>query len=240
VRPLPLVAAIVVAGGSGERLGREGGKQLAVVAGLPVLSWTLKALAEQPEIDLIVVVTHPERVVDYREVAIDPLGLSTGVVFAAGGESRQASVAAGLAAVPDSVEVVIVQDGARPLLTSALVGKSLAALRADPGAAGVVVGHCAVDTLKIVEGAAVVSTPDRSRFWAVQTPQVFWAAALRQAYARASAEGFLGTDDSSLVERDGGRVVLVEGPRDNIKVTVPEDIVLVEAVLRSRQDGGAQ
>jgi len=235
----PSVAAIVVAGGSGERLGREGGKQLAIVAGLPVLSWTLKALAEEPEIDLIVVVTHPERVAEYRVLAVEPLGLSVPVVFAPGGESRQASVASGLALVPESADVVIVQDGARPLLTPALVAQALAALHADPSAAGAVVGHPAVDTLKLVESGAIVSTPDRSRYWAVQTPQVFRSAALRDAYARAAAEGFVGTDDSSLVERAGGRVVVVEGPRDNLKVTVAEDLALVEAVLRDRESGGA-
>jgi 2-C-methyl-D-erythritol 4-phosphate cytidylyltransferase len=234
----PAVAAIVVAGGSGERLGVEGGKQLAVVAGLPVMAWTVKALAEAPEIDLIVVVTHPDRVSEYRASAVDPLGISTPVVFVAGGESRQASVAAGLAEIPEWVDVVLVQDGARPLLTASLVARTLDALRADPSASGVVVGHPAVDTLKLVEDGAVVSTPDRSRFWAVQTPQAFRSIALRDAYARAAAEGFVGTDDSSLVERAGGRVVLVEGPRDNIKVTVAEDLALVEAALECRRGRG--
>jgi 2-C-methyl-D-erythritol 4-phosphate cytidylyltransferase len=233
------VGAVIVAGGSGERLGREGGKQLAFVAGLPVLSWTIKALADTPEIGIIVVVTHPERVSEYRAIAVEPLNIATPVLFAPGGASRQASVAAGLAALPDSVDVVVVQDGARPLLTPALVTEALEALRAAPSAAGVVVGHPAVDTLKLVEDDEVVATPDRSQFWAVQTPQIFRSAALRDAYARAAREGFVGTDDSSLVERAGGRVVLVEGPRDNIKVTVPEDLALVEAVLGRREGGGA-
>ena len=83
------------------------------------------------------------------------------------------------------------------------------------------------------------STPDRSRYWAVQTPQVFTSSVLRDAYARAAEEGFVGTDDSSLVERAGGRVVLVEGPRDNIKVTVAEDLTLVESALRRRESGAA-
>lgn len=232
-------AAIVVAGGSGERLGLEGGKQLAVVAGRPVLSWTLLALEQAPEIDLIVVVTHPDRGEEYRAVAVEPLGLSTPVVFAPGGESRQASVASGLALTPSSVDVVLVQDGARPLLTPALVSETLAVLLADAEAAGVVVGHPSVDTLKLVDGGAVRSTPDRSRYWAVQTPQAFRTAALREAYARAAAEGFLGTDDSSLVERAGGRVLLVEGPRDNIKVTVAEDLAVVEWALLRRESGEA-
>jgi 2-C-methyl-D-erythritol 4-phosphate cytidylyltransferase len=230
----------VVAGGSGERLGLTGGNQLAVVAGLPVISWTVKALAEAPEIDLIVVVTHPDRVLEYREVAIEPLGITTPVVFARGGVTRQASVAAGLALVPESVDVILVQDGARPLITVSLISSALTTLLADPGAAGAVVGHPSVDTLKLVEDRAVLSTPDRSRYWAVQTPQVFRASELRGAYAAAAAEGFVGTDDSSLVERAGGRVVLVEGPRDNIKVTVAEDLALVEAALRSRESGGAE
>jgi 2-C-methyl-D-erythritol 4-phosphate cytidylyltransferase len=229
------VAAIVVAGGSGERLGLEGGKQLAVVAGRPVLSWTLKALAETPEVELIVLVTHPDRGEEYRAVAVEPLGLSTPIVFAAGGESRQVSVASGLEKVPESFGVVLVQDGARPLLTPSLASRALAALSADSDAVGAVVGHPSVDTLKLVEGDSVVSTPDRSQYWAVQTPQVFSAVALRRAYARAAAEGFAGTDDSSLVERDGGRVLLVEGPRDNIKVTLAEDLVLVEAAIRRRE-----
>lgn len=231
------VAAIVVAGGSGERLGRAGGKQLAVVAGMPVLSWTVKALAEAPGIDLIVVVTHPARMEEYREQAIDPLGLSVPVAFAAGGDSRQASVASGLDAVPESVDIVLVQDGARPLLTPSLVTTAIAALVSDTQAAGAVVGHPAVDTLKLADKDVVVSTPDRSLYWAVQTPQVFRSGTLKDAYAAAAAQGFLGTDDSSLVERAGGRVVLVEGPRDNIKVTVAEDLVIVDAVLRQREGG---
>ena len=234
----PSVAAVVVAGGSGERLGREGGKQLAVAAGRPILSWTLAALAESPEVKLIVVVTPPDRVDEYRADAVEPLGLLVPLTVVAGGQTRQDSVAAGLAAVPESVPLVLVQDGARPLLTPELVSKSIAALIADVDAVGAVVGHPSVDTIKLAENGAVASTPDRSRYWAVQTPQVFRSAALREAYALAATEGFVGTDDSSLVERAGGRVLLVEGPRDNIKVTVPEDLALVEAVLGRMASGG--
>ena len=110
-----------------------------------------------------------------------------------------------------------------------------------PDAAGVVVGYPAIDTLKVVTSDGVVeSTPERSRLWAVQTPQVFRAAAVRQAYESARADGFLGTDDASLVERDGGRVLAFEGPRDNIKVTVAEDLLFVEAALRFREGGGRE
>ncbi len=99
------------------------------------------------------------------------------------------------------------------------------------------VGQPAIDTLKIADGAVIVETPDRSKYWAVQTPQTFRAQPLRAAYALADADGFIGTDDAAIVEHAGGRVLLVEGPRDNIKVTVAEDVALVEATLAFRASG---
>ena len=235
---LGFTVAIVVAGGTGERLGLEAGKQLACVAGRPVLSWTVAALTAAPQIGLVVVVCHPDRIDEYRSVAVDPLGLTVPVILTAGGATRQESVASGLAAVPEDAEVVVVHDGARPLITPALVAETLLALERAPEAAGVVVGQPSVDTLKLVEGGRILSTPDRERYWTVQTPQVFRARELRAAHTAASADGFLGTDDSSLVERAGGVVLLVEGPRDNIKVTVAEDIALAEAALRFRERQG--
>jgi 2-C-methyl-D-erythritol 4-phosphate cytidylyltransferase len=234
----PRTAAIIVAGGTGERLGRPGGKQLAEVLGKPVLSWTLSAFDTAPEVELIVVVCHPERVAEYQAGSVGSIAPATPIVFAVGGNTRQASVASGLALVPPGVVTVLVHDGARPLVTPALIAGALAALEADPGADGIVVGHPAFDTLKVVAGSTIAETPDRSRFWAVQTPQVFRAGALRAAYERAGTDGFLGTDDSSLVERNGGRVIVLEGPRDNIKVTVAEDLVFVEAALRFRRSEG--
>ena len=93
----------------------------------------------------------------------------------------------------------------------------------------------AIDTLKVVLGDTIVNTPDRSNYWAVQTPQIFSAETLFAAYAAAQADGFLGTDDASLVERAGGNVTVFEGPRDNIKVTVAEDLFFVEAALKFRE-----
>ena len=234
----PRTAAIIVAGGTGERLGRPGGKQLAPVLGRPVVGWTLLAFDAAETVDLIVLVVHPDRVGEYRDLAVTPLSLTAPITLAGGGPTRQASVANGLAQVPESVETVLVHDGARPLVTPQLILDSVAMLGRRDDLDGVVVGHPSVDTLKVVEADIVAETPDRSRIWAVQTPQVFRAAALRRAYAAATAEGFLGTDDASLVERDGGRVGMFEGPRDNIKVTVAEDLVFVEAALKYRGGEG--
>lgn len=234
-------AAIIVAGGSGERLGREGGKQLAPLAGRPMLSHTLAAFAACDEIDAVAVVVHPERAEEYRRRVIEPVGSPKVIAVVGGGDTRQASVAAGLRAVPAEARVVVVHDGARPLVTPAVLAEAIAALEADEGLAGVVVGHPAYDTLKLVDAdACVIGTVDRTAFWVAQTPQVFRADALRRAHERAQRAGFVGTDDASLVERDGGRVRMVAGPRDNIKVTVAEDLVLAEALLASRERGQAR
>lgn len=227
-------AAIIVAGGTGERLGRAGGKQLAPVLGRPLLSWTLAAFDAASDVDLIVLVCHPGRVDEFRRVAVEPTVVHTPILFAPGGDSRQASVANGLAQLPADVRTVLVHDGARPLVTPSLIAESLAAYR-QGGADGVVVGHPSIDTLKIVESGTVEETPDRSRYWAIQTPQIFGAPALLAAYKSALANQWQGTDDASLVERNGGRVAVFEGPRDNIKVTVAEDLLLIEAALRYRQ-----
>lgn len=226
-------AAIIVAGGTGERFGREGGKQLAHVLGASVLGHTLQAFERCGSVDEVVVVVHPDRVAEY---AAEAAGIPkvTGVV--AGGDTRQDSVAAGLAALPAAVDVVIVHDGARPLVTPAIIAEAVGYL-VTSGADGVVVGHPAYDTIKRVDAdGAIRATEDRSALWVAQTPQVFRASRLRQAFAVAEEEGFVGTDDSSLVERHGGRVVMLLGPRDNLKVTVPEDLPIVERLLEARAE----
>ncbi len=225
------VAAIVVAGGVGERFGRAGGKQLASVVGAPVLAHTLAAFERAASVDEVIVVVHPERVGDYA-AQIAGFEKVTGIV--AGGDTRQASVAAGLEVLPGSAEVVIVHDGARPLVPSEMIDATVEALH-ESGADGVVLGHPSYDTVKRVDADGFVkATEDRAMLWVAQTPQAFRSATLRAAYAAAEECGFLGTDDSSLVERNGGRVLMLLGPRDNLKVTVPEDLLIVERVLETR------
>ncbi|HSK48333.1 MAG TPA: 2-C-methyl-D-erythritol 4-phosphate cytidylyltransferase [Coriobacteriia bacterium] len=229
-------AAVVVAGGSGERFERPEGKQLAPVAGWPVLCWSLRALDAAWQIGLIVVVCPADRREEYEAEAVTPLGLATPVAFAVAGSTRQESVLSGLAAVPREMTVVVVHDGARPLVTPDLITGTIEALERS-GADGAIAGHPSYDTLKLVESGVVVETADRERYWAVQTPQAFKRSALENAHQAAVADGFVGTDDASLVERAGGRVVVVQGPRDNLKVTVPEDLAYVQAVLNHRREG---
>lgn len=233
---MPTAAAIVVAGGAGERLGVPGGKQLADLAGRPVVAWAVKALAECSAIGYIVVVSHPDRVDEYRLAVEAAVEIGKPHVFVAGGSTRQESVAAGLSNLPLAYETIVVHDGARPIVTSDLFSDAVDRLRSSE-ADGLVVGFPSVDTIKRVDGGEVVETPDRAQLWAVQTPQVFRSESLRHAHERATVGGFHGTDDASLVEHAGGTVVVLEGPRDNLKVTMPEDLVLAEALMVFKRGG---
>ncbi|MEG0376079.1 MAG: 2-C-methyl-D-erythritol 4-phosphate cytidylyltransferase [Raoultibacter sp.] len=229
----PKTAAIILAGGTGERFGKEGGKQLVEIAGKPILTWSAEAFDAVGDIGLIVIVCPEDRQDEYLKRAIDPFPFVTPVVMAPSGPSRQESAFSGLEFVPDEFEYVVLHDGARPLISADLILHTISILKGNIDCDGAVVAHPAVDTLKVVENGVIVGTPDRRVFWNAQTPQVFRAGIYRRAHASALSDGFVGTDDSSLIERLGGRVLVVEGKRDNIKLTVPEDYLLLAAAVRS-------
>ena len=230
----PKTAAIILAGGTGERFGKEGGKQLVEIGGKPILTWSVEAFDAVGEIGLIVIVCPAERQGEYLSKAVDPVSFATPIVVAAAGSTRQESAFSGLELVPEEFEYVVMHDGARPLISADLIAHTIATLKGNIDADGAVVAHPAIDTLKVVENGVIVGTPDRSVFWNAQTPQVFRAGIYRRAHASALSDGFVGTDDSSLIERLGGRVLVVEGKRDNIKLTVPEDYLMLVAAVRER------
>jgi 2-C-methyl-D-erythritol 4-phosphate cytidylyltransferase len=203
------VWSIVVAGGSGTRYGER--KQYLRLGEDRVLDWSLRAAATHGDGVVLVV---PAEMVDVDEPGADAV--------VAGGPSRSASVRAGLAAVPDEATVIVVHDAARPVPAPAVWARVLAAVAA--GADGAVPAVPVNDTLRQVGGATV----DRSQLVAVQTPQAFRADALRAAH-RGAPEG---TDDASLVEAGGGRVVVVDGDPRNIKITTPVDLALAELLCR--------
>ena len=230
----PKTAAIILAGGTGERFGKEGGKQLVEIGGKPILTWSVEAFDAVGDIGLIVIVCPAERQGEYLSKAVDPFSFATPIVVAAAGSTRQESAFSGLELVPEEFEYVVMHDGARPLISADLIAHTVATLKGNIDADGAVVAHPAIDTLKVVENGVIVGTPDRSVFWNAQTPQVFRAGIYRRAHALALSDGFVGTDDSSLIERLGGRVLVVEGKRDNIKLTVPEDYLMLVAAVRER------
>jgi 2-C-methyl-D-erythritol 4-phosphate cytidylyltransferase len=227
----PKTAAIILAGGTGDRFGREGGKQLIEIAGRPVLTWSAESFDAVADVGLIVIVCPADRQEEYLKRAIDPFPFVTPVMVAPAGPTRQESAFSGLEYVPEEFEFVVLHDGARPLVTPDLIQHTIAIVKGNLDCDGAVVGHPAIDTLKVVENGVIVGTPDRNVFWNAQTPQVFRSGIYRRAHAAALSDGFVGTDDSSLIERLGGRVLVVQGPRDNLKLTVPEDYKLLEAAV---------
>jgi 2-C-methyl-D-erythritol 4-phosphate cytidylyltransferase len=230
-------AAVVRAGGRAERFGAAGGKQLFELLGRPVVTWSLEAFDAVPDVGQIVLVC-PERDAErFCREALDPYPFVTPIQIAPSGDLRQESAFSGVCAVDERFEFIAMHDGARPLVTPDLIVHAINMIKGTLDAAGAIIGHPAIDTLKIVRGKQIIATPDRSAFWIAQTPQVFRAATLRRAHALALEEGFVGTDDSSLVERLDEKVLFINGPRDNIKLTVPEDLGPVEAALRSRVEG---
>ena len=226
--------AVVVAAGSGERFGDPRGKQFIELCGLPMTCWSLMALDRSPSVGALVVVCPPNRMDDMVSDVLERLVLSVPVTVVAGGGVRQDSVWEGLRAMPPGFDLVAVNDAARPLVTVDIIESVLAAVRSDDTLAGAIAAARCIDTLKLAEDGVIVSTPDRSFYWAAQTPQCFRTKDLLKAYASARREGFVGTDEAQLVERMGLRVKCVECPRDNIKVTVPEDLPVAESTLSRR------
>jgi 2-C-methyl-D-erythritol 4-phosphate cytidylyltransferase len=241
------VVALIAAGGTGSRLGEPRGKQLLEIAGKPIVAWSTQAVCDIAAVDEVIVVCDPSRVEQYSDAILAHVTSDIPITFIGGADTRAASVRCGLDACnadldgeqetdggcPDEV-IVLIHDGARPLATSQMMAQAVEAFADSPDAKGLVVGHPVSDTLKHVDEATVLDTPDRARYWAVQTPQIFRLSTLRDAYAYASEHHVSATDDSSLVEAAGHRVVVHRGPRDNIKVTAAEDVAFVEAALKAR------
>lgn len=232
----PSIAVVVVAGGVGERFGLPGGKQLAHVAGHPVLWWSARGCANARGVTSVVLVCPAGRSDEYLAAVDGAVPQDVPIAVAESGETRQESVSAGLAIVSEDSDLVAIHDGARPLVSPALLDSLAAQIERRPELDGAVAGHPSIDTLKKVDGDLITETPDRASYWQVQTPQVFRRAAILRAHRQALASGFEGTDDAALVEHDGGRVAVVVGPRDNIKVTLPEDIAFVEAALSAARE----
>ena len=219
--------AMILAGGSGSRMGAGCNKVLLPLGGKAVLSRSVQAFL--PHADAIVVVARPEDEADIRAVfARDGIPLE-GLIFAPGGETRQDSVWNGLCALPADCDCVMIHDGARCLVVEATILRTKASVETcGTGVAAIP----AIDTIKQADERNVaVATPDRATLRAIQTPQGFRTELIRSAHEKARADGYLGTDDASLLEYCGLPVQLVEGHRRNIKLTTPEDMIMAESLL---------
>jgi 2-C-methyl-D-erythritol 4-phosphate cytidylyltransferase len=225
------VSAIIPAAGSGKRMGGGTAKQFLPLRGEPVLVRTVRLFSESPLVDEIVIVAGD--VESTRELVA---GFPKVTYVIKGGAERQDSVWAGLQVVHSRPRIVCVHDAVRPLLTAELLeGVLRAAVRYPAQVLAVPVK----DTIKIARpDGTVVQTPDRALTWAVQTPQVFWAETMVQAFRQAYADGVYGTDCASLLERMGVSVQIYQGSNENIKLTTPEDFLVAEAILERRATAG--
>lgn len=233
----PNVAVIIAAAGSSARMGAGIDKQFVLLAGKPVLWYTLKAFADVQEVRQILVTVSPHNQVKVANLLQDTVRHTPWKVVL-GGAERQQSVLNAVRQIDETMDIVMVHDGARPLVGREEIEQSIAAATKF-GAATVAVP--VKDTIKVAGlEECVAKTLDRSALWQIQTPQTFRRELLVQAHEQAAAKGFFATDDAALIEWLGCRVKLVRGSYFNFKVTTPEDLVLAEAVAAKRRLGGLQ
>lgn len=225
----PAVAAVVVAAGNSTRMGVP--KQLIPLRGIPVIGRTLLALQGSGMVDEIILVTREEDMLQFYDIC-KAYDITKATKILKGGASRQESVARGVRVAKDDTAYFAIHDGARPLVTPAVVDRVVEAAMACGAATAAV---RVKDTIKQSdEKGFIVGTPDRQRLWQVQTPQVFERGLYLQALRQAEQEGADYTDDCQLVEHMGHPVRLCEADYANIKITTPEDVAYAEGILRGR------
>ncbi len=221
-----MTGAIILAAGKGERMGNVD-KAFLSLGPKPMVAYSLLAFENCQDIDFIILVVRRERAEAAKEMA-KMFGISKLAKIATGGSRRQDSVKAGLAALPPECSTVVVHDSARPLVTGELISLCVASARKTGSG---VAARKIVDTVKECDkGLKVIRTIDREKLWAVETPQAFSTALLREAIAKVAETKAVVTDDAGAVELLGQPVHLVEWKKPNIKVTVAEDLQVVSAL----------
>ncbi len=222
--------AIILGAGSGTRMKSEKSKLLLEFDGMTVLERSVRAFMECGAVEQIVIAVREQ-----DRAAFEKLVGGECVTFVTGGATRQESVKNAVAAAGDT-EYILIHDGARPLIQKADILKALEAAQQCGAAA---VGVPVKDTLKVLDSEQYVAdTPDRSKLFAVQTPQVFRLSLYRDALAKAESDGRDFTDDCQLAEYIGAKVKMVQGSYSNIKITTPDDIALAQYYLNAKQNGG--
>lgn len=223
--------AIIPAAGMGKRMGAGINKQYLLLDGKPIVAHTITLFENAPFVDDIYLVI-PEPEIPYcREHVVERYGFSKVRLIVPGGAERQHSVLNGLRAIQDAQDddLILIHDGVRPFVPVHVLEKALEVARDHDGA---LVAVPAKDTVKTVVDGIITGTPPRESLWLAQTPQAFRYGVIRAAHEIAEAEGFLGTDDATLVERLGKDIHVVLGDYRNIKITTPEDLILAEAFLK--------
>jgi 2-C-methyl-D-erythritol 4-phosphate cytidylyltransferase len=225
------VTALIVAAGEGRRMGATVPKTYLSIGGRPMVLRTLDRFFATRSVERVILVIATADFSRSEAMLRGDSVLSERMwTLQSGGGTRQQSVKRGLEKIDASTELVIIHDGARPFVSSALIDCSIDAAR-EKGA--VVVGVPVRDTIKMVsDDRRVHRTPERNSLWEIQTPQVFRRDLIVEAHDRAAREGFESTDDAMLVERMGQPVFVMDGERTNFKITTPEDVWLAETLIQ--------
>jgi len=224
--------ALIPAAGSGSRMGSAVKKPYLLLANRPLLYHTLAAFDSAPSIDRIIIAVAPGEEAGCETEVVRKFPFKKKIAIIAGGERRQESVGRLLEQVPQDTSLVLIHDGARPLITVDLIERAIAETRTWQAT---VVAVPVKDTIQATDEAGFVQeTLSRNLLWSIQTPQTFALQLIREAHQKALKDGFIGTDEGSLVTRLGRPVKIIMGAYDNIKVTTPEDLIVAEALLKKR------
>jgi 2-C-methyl-D-erythritol 4-phosphate cytidylyltransferase len=221
--------AIVVAAGSGSRFGGELPKQFMPLCGKPMVAYSLELFEKSDLIDEVILVVHQDYLAYVSQAIVDEYGFHKVRKITAGGETRQESVLAGLTACPAGIDLVAIHDAARPFLANDLFRRVMSQA-AETGAA--ILAVQAKESIKIGEKGIVGKTLKRDTVWIAQTPQVFRFAEILDAHKHAESAQYEATDDSEIFEQYGGKVAIVPGSYNNIKITTPGDMVLAEEIVK--------
>jgi 2-C-methyl-D-erythritol 4-phosphate cytidylyltransferase len=229
------LGVIIAAGGIGSRMGLGQSKQLHHLAGKPVLAHTILIFDQISQVRDIIVAIDAADIEQFQSEVAEGYGFTRLREAVAGGSSRVESVKNALAVMAPELDTVLIHDGARPLFVPELLKQGMTEFTRET-CDGIVFGLPVTDTIKETraDGKLIAGTPDRGRLWQAQTPQVFSREAIEEAYKAPTEVLTRATDDSFLVERAGGVVKMVAGSRENIKLTEPADLVIAEAILKSR------
>jgi 2-C-methyl-D-erythritol 4-phosphate cytidylyltransferase len=223
-----MTIALIVAGGTGERFGGDIPKQYQLVAGRPVMSWTISRFEAAETIDRIVLVVGEDYLLHVNNTVVDPYGFSKVVKIVPGGESRTESVARGLAALPGSTSHVAIHDAVRPLVRPADID---AVVREAQEHRAAILGRPVVETVKRAKDGMVLATLDRTNLFLAETPQAFQYDLISEAHRKAAASDTNATDDAALVEALGFMVKLVPSTGPNPKLTTGADADFIKMIL---------
>lgn len=222
---------VIPAAGQGKRMKAGKNKLFLELSGVPIIVYTLRVFDEDPQCTGIILAINPDEEEIFANL-IATYKLKKIKQLIPGGTERQQSVYNGIKVIDAETDIVLVHDGARPFIHHTLINQLTEAAMTHGGA---VLAVPVKDTIKKAADNIVVETVERSSLWAVQTPQAFRVPLLTNAHETADSEGFLGTDDASLLERINEPVIIIEGEYDNIKITTQEDLYFAEAILQKQR-----